>query len=194
MRGEYRIERRHDIVENYRSMEKIDILGKWIVSKRTSLKKREGTWQFNSVIWLACGKKRMRRREWKEKWRTLTVTSSETFLPRRGRRRDRRGSVSRDLRRAADCSPGLWRIIKLAEESLRAPRRGGQLGWLVILSLSVSLRWNYAPLRDLSANGVANFCLPSRRKETEKRRIVPSAFFPFPSFLSFLLPLSFFPS
>ena len=54
-------------------------------------------------------------------------------------RRDRRGSVSRDLRRAADCSPGLWRIIKLAEESLRAPRRGGQLGWLVILSLSLSL-------------------------------------------------------
>lgn len=92
--------------------------------------------------------------------------------------------MSRDLRRAADCSPGLWRIIKLAEESLRAPRRGGQLGWLVILSLS--LRWNYAPLRDLSANGVANFCLPSRRRETEKRHIVPSAFFLF-------LPPPFFP-
>lgn len=103
--------------------------------------------------------------------------------------------VSGDLRRAADCSPGLWRIIKLAEESLRAARGGGQLGCLVILS--ISLRWNYAPLRDLSSNGVANFCLPSRPKETEKRRILPSAFFfflPFPaSFLflpSFLLFLS----
>lgn len=29
---------------------------------------------------------------------------------------------------------GLWRIIKLAEESLKASPGGGQLGWLVIAS------------------------------------------------------------
>lgn len=99
-------------------------------------------------------------------------------------RRDRRGSVSRDLRRAADCSPGLWRIIKLAEESLRAPRRGGQLGWLVILSLSLSSLELCPPLRPFR-EWSCKLLPPFQAKRDRKAAHRTLRFFPF-SFLSFL--------
>lgn len=103
--------------------------------------------------------------------------------------------MSRDLRRAADCSPGLWRIIKLAEESLRAPRRGGQLGWLVILSLSsLELCPPSRPFREWSCKLLPPFQAKRDRKAAHRPSafflFLPPPFFPlFPS-PSFLIPPS----
>lgn len=83
--------------------------------------------------------------------------------------------MSGGARRAADCSPGLWRIIKLAEESLRASPGGGQLGWLVIASLP-----ELCPPRPFHPNGVTNFSLPTRDRKG-------FSFFPFHALLSFFL-------